>query len=72
MSQFVIDVTDSKAASAFLEFIRSLNFVTKVEKISADELDNRILRLGKSIKKRPVSETEILSAVKSFRRNNAE
>lgn len=72
MSQFVIEVSDSKATSAFLEFIRSLNFVRKVEKISADELDNRILRLGKSIKKRTVSEAEILSAVKSFRRNNAE
>ena len=72
MSQFVIEISDSKAASAFLEFIRSLNFVRKVEKISANELDNRILRLGKSIKKRSLSETEILSAVKSFRRNNAE
>lgn len=72
MSQFVIEMSDSKATSAFIEFMRSLNFVRKVEKISADELDNRILRLGKSIKKRKVSEAEISSAVKSFRRKNAE
>ena len=72
MSQFVIELSDSKAASAFLEFIRSLNFVRKVEKISADELDSRIMRLGKSIKKRNVSEAGISSAVKSFRRKYAE
>lgn len=72
MSQFVIELSDSKATSAFLEFIRSLNFVRKVEKISVDELDNRILRLGKSIKKRSFSEGKILSTVKSFRRKNAE
>jgi hypothetical protein len=52
MSQFVIEISDSKAASAFLQFIRSLNFVKKVEKISANELDNKILRSGKSIKKK--------------------
>lgn len=72
MSQFVIEVSDSKAAFAFLEFIRSLNFVRKVEKISAGELDNRILRLGKSIKKKNVPRSEILNAVKSFRRKYAE
>ena len=72
MSQFVINISESKAASAFLEFIGSLNFIKKVERISADELDNRIIRLGKSIKKRNVSESEILSVTKSFRRKYAE
>ena len=72
MSQFVIEVSDSKATSVFLEFIRSLNFVRKVEKVSTGELDNRILQLGRSIKKKHVSDIEILSAVKSFRRKQAE
>lgn len=38
------------------------------KKFSAKELDSRILRLGKSIKKRTVSEDKIVSDVKSFRR----
>jgi len=71
MSQFVIELSENKAATVFLEFIRALNFVKKVEKVTASELDNRIIRLGKSIKNNKISEQEILSTVKSFRSKNA-
>lgn len=68
MSRFVIELSDSKTTSVFLEFIKTLSFVKKVDAVSVSELDNRILRLGKSIRKINISEKEILKEIKSVRR----
>jgi len=68
MSKFVIELSENKASLAFLNFIKTLSFVKKVDKVTANELDNRIITLSSSIKKNDISEEEILNEVKEVRR----
>ena len=68
MSTFVIELADTEASSLFIKFIKTLGFVKKIQAVSTDELDNRILRLSKSIKTSGVSEEEILYETKKVRK----
>ena len=69
MSKFVIELSENSASSSFLEFIRNLSFVKKVQAVSDKELDNRILRLFSSNKKSGLSDQEIISEIKKLRRS---
>lgn len=72
MSKFVIELSENKASLAFLNFIKTLSFVKKVDKVTANELDNRIIALSSSIKKNDISEEEILNEVQEVRRKRYE
>jgi len=67
MSKFVIELSENKASLAFLNFIKTLSFVKKVDKVTANELDNRIISLSNSIKKSDIAEEEIVKEVKVVR-----
>ena len=72
MSKFVIELSENNASLAFLNFIKTLSFVKKVDKVTTNELDNRIIALSNSIKKNDISEEEILNEVREVRRKRYE